>query len=197
MLFAMALEGKNSLKRKFRGIVMTTGHANTVSMASVTTLMPLYARRVTQLMNTKRWLRQVNYGKPVTSQFQLAQAANADEEMGVGKRERNREKKRQKQARRSKITPEALREINDNWELIYGCKCGDLLQIENEVENSVRKFSTLASCTKPKCIKFDNCVTVFRIDKENSGRLLKECKNARKVANYIPNEATLELENIV
>lgn len=179
-----------------------TGNRGELSLSYIT---PLYVQRITQIRNQlatqRRAVTQVNFNATLVSCNESGNDTRDDCELWKRRREKIREKRKERLTKRpARFNPEELKKINQKWHKVYGFKNGDLLHIENELENTVAKVPSVHS-KKGKAIRFDNSVDVVYIAKDNAGRRVNrsqgesECEAWRSVLKYT--EVTSEQHIIV
>lgn len=159
-----------------------TGPRTEPSLSYIT---PLYVHRTTQARNqlaAQRRVSQVNFNTRLLWNNESASSTQSGCELLKRRREKNREKRKERLAKRPRINPEELRKVNQKWYKIYGFKNGDLFHIVNELDNIVAKVPSVHS-RKGKTIKFDDAVHVVFIEKANNGRRVNRCKVPRSAVN--------------
>ena len=168
-LSLIVVSTKSSLWPKIRP-TRKTGSRKDLSLSYIT---PLYVQRIAQIRNQSAAQRQVTQRDFNVGRLLRCNETHSDTqydcEMLKRRREKNREKRKERLPKRPRINPEELKRINQIWHKVYGFKNGDLIQIENELENTVAKIPLVHS-KKGKAIRFDNFVDVVYIEKANTGR---------------------------
>ena len=167
-LSLIVVSTKSSLWPKIRP-TRKTGSRKDLSLSYIT---PLYVQRIAQIRNQSAAQRQVtqrDFNVGLLRCNETHSDTQYDCEMLKRRREKNREKRKERLPKRPRINPEELKRINQIWHKVYGFKNGDLIQIENELENTVAKIPLVHS-KKGKAIRFDNFVDVVYIEKANTGR---------------------------
>lgn len=139
---------------------------------SISYITPLYVQRIAQIRNQSAAQRQVtqrDFNVGLLWCNKTHSDTQYDCELLKRRREKNREKRKERLPKRPRINPEELKRINQIWHKVYGFQNGDLIHIENELENTVAKIPLVHS-KKGKVIRFDNFVDVVFIEKANRGR---------------------------
>lgn len=145
---------------------------------------PLYVHRITQARNQLAAQRrdiQVNFN--IRLPWNNESGSGTQDELWKRRREKNREKRKERLAKRRRINSEELKRINQKWQKFYGFKNGDLFHIVNELDNTVTKVPSAYS-KKGKTIKFDDSVDVVFIERTNTGRRVNRCKVQRSAVKY-------------
>lgn len=158
-----------------------TGKREELSLSYIT---PLYVQRITQIRSQladQRRVTQVNFNASLPWCNESGNVTRDDSELlKLRRREKTREKRKERLTKRpARIKPEELKKINQKWYKVYGFKNGDLLHIENELENTVAKVPSVHS-KKGKVIRFDNSVDVVYIAKDNAGRRVNRSQCERE-----------------